>query len=42
MYDFDSALILPPGTTASIGSTIATSTTYYLTIIFAEVPMVAV
>jgi hypothetical protein len=42
VYDFDSTFILPPGTTASLGATIASSTTFYTTILFAEVPMVAV
>ncbi|MFA5377266.1 MAG: hypothetical protein WC455_16065 [Dehalococcoidia bacterium] len=36
-YDFEGALILPPGATMHIGSTIATSTTYWTTILFAEI-----
>jgi hypothetical protein len=38
-HDFDGSLMMPPGTTISLGSTIATSTTYWTTIIFAEIPM---
>jgi hypothetical protein len=40
-HDFDGSLQMPPGTTISLGSTIATSTTYWTTIIFAEIPMPA-
>jgi hypothetical protein len=36
--DFDSMLMLPPGTSIHLGSTIATSTTYWSTFIFAEIP----
>jgi hypothetical protein len=39
MYDFDSSLMLPQGTLIAVGSTIATSTTYYTTIIYAEFPV---
>lgn len=38
MHDFDTELIVPPGSLIAVGSTIATSTTYYTTIIFAEIP----
>jgi hypothetical protein len=38
-HDFDGSLMMPPGTTISLGSTIATSTTYWTTIIFAELPL---
>lgn len=37
-YDFDSELIIPPGSLIALGSTIATSTTWYSTIIYAEIP----
>jgi hypothetical protein len=37
-YDFDSTLMMPPGTLISIGATAATSTTFNTTIIFAELP----
>ena len=37
-YEFDGRLALKPGTTLHFGSTIATSTTYWTTIIFAELP----
>ncbi len=37
-YDFDGGLVMPPGTTIHLGSTIATSTTYWTTFIFAELP----
>jgi hypothetical protein len=37
-FDFDGKLILPPGTSIHFGSTIATSTTYWTTFIFAEIP----
>lgn len=36
-HDFNGSLILPPGTSVSLGSTIATSTTYWTTILFAEI-----
>lgn len=38
-HDFDGEVIMPPGTTIHLGSTIATSTTYWTTFIFAEIPM---
>lgn len=38
MHDFDTELIVPPGSLIAFGSTIASSTTYYTTIIFAELP----
>jgi len=38
MHDFDTELIVPPGSLIAVGSTIATSTTYYTTILFAEIP----
>lgn len=37
-YDFDGSVQLLPGTTLHVGSTIATSTTYWTSIIFAEIP----
>lgn len=40
-HDFDGSLMMPPGTTISLGSTIATSMTFWTTIIFAEIPMPA-
>jgi hypothetical protein len=40
-FDFDSMLMMPPGTSLHFGSTIATSTTYWTSIIFAEIPMIA-
>jgi hypothetical protein len=40
-YAFDGELMLPPGATLHLGSTIATSTTYWATWIFAELPMPA-
>jgi len=39
-FDFDGRLLMAPGTSISLGSTIATSTTYWTTIIFAEIPLV--
>lgn len=39
-YDFDGAVMMPPGTTISIGAaTAASSATYWTTILFAELPM---
>jgi hypothetical protein len=38
MHDFDGELLIPPGSLISFGSTIASSTTYYTTIIYAEFP----
>jgi hypothetical protein len=38
-YDFDGCPMLPPGTVMSICSTIATSMTFWVTIMFAELPM---
>ena len=40
-YDFDGTLLMPPGTSISLGSTIATSTTYWTSIVFAEMPLPA-
>ena len=40
-HDFDGSLMLPPGTTIHLGSTIATSTSYWTTIVFAEIPLPA-
>lgn len=41
-FDFDGTVIMPPGTSVSIGSaTAATSTTYWTTLIFAELPLPA-
>jgi hypothetical protein len=39
-FDFEGMLLMWPGTAISLGSTIATSTTYWTTIIFAEIPLV--
>lgn len=39
-FDFEGRLLMWPGTSISLGSTIATSTTYWTTIIFAEIPLV--
>jgi hypothetical protein len=36
-HDFDGAVILPPGTLITLSSTIATSTTYWSTILYAEI-----
>lgn len=42
LYDFDGTVIMPPGTSVTLASlTTATSTTYWTTIIFAEVPLPA-
>lgn len=38
-FDFHGRLMMPPGTSIHLGSTIATSTTYWTTIIFAEIPL---
>jgi hypothetical protein len=35
-HDFRGEIIMPPGTSIHLGSTIATSTTYWTTILFAE------
>lgn len=40
-HDFDGSLQMPPGTLIVLGSTIATSTTYWVTYLFAEIPMPA-
>jgi hypothetical protein len=40
-HEFDGKLIMPPGTSIHFCSTIATSTTYWTTIIFAELPLPA-
>jgi len=37
-YDFDGQIVMPPGTSIHLGSTIATSTTYWTSICFAEIP----
>lgn len=39
--DLDGVVMMPPGTTLHLGSTIATSTTYWTTFIFAELPQPA-
>ncbi|MCE5191224.1 MAG: hypothetical protein LLG08_05640 [Actinomycetia bacterium] len=39
LYDFNGTVMLPPGTSLTLGSTIATSTTYWTTILFAELPI---
>jgi hypothetical protein len=42
MYDIEGTVVMPPGTSISVGSaTTATSTTYWTTIIFAELPLPA-
>jgi hypothetical protein len=42
MYDFDGTVVMPPGTSISLGSaTAASSITYWTTIIFAELPLPA-
>jgi hypothetical protein len=38
-YDFDGEIIMPPGTSIHLGSTIATNTTYWMSISFAEIPV---
>jgi hypothetical protein len=38
-HDFRGEIMMPPGTSIHLGSTIATSTTYWTTILFAELPM---
>jgi hypothetical protein len=38
-HDFDGSVMMPPGTSLTLGSTIATSTTYWTTILFAELPL---
>lgn len=40
-YDFDGKLLMPPGTSITLGSTIATSTTYWTSFVFAELPLPA-
>ena len=37
-FEFDGRVAMKPGTTLHVGSTIATSTTYWTTIVFAELP----
>jgi len=37
-FDFDGLIVMPPGTSISIGAIAATSTTYWTTIYFAELP----
>jgi len=37
-HDFKGSVIMPPGTLIAFGSTIATSTTYWTTFTFAEIP----
>ena len=39
MHDFDTELLIPPGSLICLGSTIASSTTYNVTILYAELPM---
>jgi len=42
IFDFDGTVVMPPGTSVSIGSaTAATSVTYWTTLIFAELPLPA-
>ncbi len=38
-HDFDGSIMLPPGTSLTFCSTIASSTTYWVTILFAELPL---
>ena len=38
-HDFDGSEMVPPGCSIHFGSTVATSTTYWTTIIFAEIPL---
>ncbi|MFA5377265.1 MAG: hypothetical protein WC455_16060 [Dehalococcoidia bacterium] len=40
-FDFDSMIQMPPGSTLHVGSTIATSTTYWTSIVFAEIPLLS-
>jgi hypothetical protein len=40
-HDFDGAVMMPPGTTIHLGSTIATAMTFWTTYIFAELPLPA-
>jgi hypothetical protein len=41
-FDLDGTLIMPPGTSITLASlTTATSTTYWVTMLFAEVPLPA-
>lgn len=37
-HDFRGSICMPPGTSIHIGSTIATSTTYWTTLLYAELP----
>lgn len=37
-FDFKGSIIMPPGTSISVGATIASSTTYWTSIVFAEIP----
>lgn len=37
-FDFKGTIIMPPGTSISVGATIASSTTYWTSIVFAEFP----
>jgi hypothetical protein len=37
-YDFKGTVIMPPGTAISIGSQVASSTTYFVSLTFAEIP----
>jgi hypothetical protein len=41
-HDFDGSLQLWPGSSLHFGSTIATSTTYWTTILFAEIPALTI
>lgn len=38
-FDFKGTVVMPPGTSISVGATIATSSTFYTSIVFAEVPV---
>jgi hypothetical protein len=42
VFDFDSMVMMPPSTLIAIGGFVATSVTYCLCIIWAEIPMVAI
>jgi hypothetical protein len=37
-HDFDGSVILPPGSLITLSSTVATSTTYWTTILYSELP----
>lgn len=39
MYDFKGTVVLPPGTSVSVGAIAATSSTFWTSMVFAEVPL---